>query len=64
MRHVDAQIRLPEKALAHQAIYVRVGSSLPRAVLVTEVNGNGGLLAKLLVHGHLSALVVHLALAH
>ena len=61
---VDAQIRPLGQVLAHQAIHVLVGTPLPGAVRVAEVHRYAGLLAELLVHAHLPALVVRHAQAH
>lgn len=54
---VDAQIRPLGQVLAHQAIHVLVGASLPGAVRIAEVHGNPRLLTELLVHGQPTVLV-------
>ena len=61
---VAREIRALGQVLAHQAVGVLVGATLPRAVGVTEVHRDARAAAQLLVHGHLSALVVRHALAH
>ena len=61
---VDAQAGTLGPVLAHQAIHVLVGTPLPRAVRIAEVHGNAGLLAQLLVHGHLPALGLRHAQPH
>ena len=61
---VDAQIRPLGQVLAHQTIHVLVGTPLPGAVRIAEAHRYAGLLAGLLVHGHLPALGLRHAQQH
>jgi len=55
---VDGQVRALGQHLAQQPVGVFTGTSLPRAMRVTEVNTHVGCSRQVSVHGHFFALVV------
>ena len=52
------------QVLENQPIHVFVGASLPRALQLTKVHRNAGIVAQLLVQRHLTTLVVGHAVVH
>ncbi len=55
---------MPLQILANQAVGVLVGASLPQAVRIAEVHGHPCFLGQLIVHRHLTPLVIGHAQPH